>query len=271
MRERPERIAVSDILERGAALVFRRVGLFLRIGAPLVLPANALLILTVLVFDRLSPEGAGAYPAIAVVVLVSIAYVAALALAIGACVRAAADVKARAVTSARGAYAVVRERVKPFFALALILFAAIAPGVVLYAIARTHESFAVLAIVPIAVALVLTTIWSVAVPALLVENAGVAAALERSRTLVRGRFMHALGSVFFGSILALFAGVMALILISFIPVEDSSARFSMGLAGWALGELIAVPLLAAYATVLYDGLLIYERGSGLAPPAAASR
>lgn len=252
-------------------LVFRHLPLFVRVAAPLVLPANAVLAASVLAFAAVPRDGAAGYVAVAGFVLVAVLYSLVLVLAIGACVKAAADIRRQAETSAHASLRALRERLKPFLLLAAILFFVVAPGLVLYAIARTQSNLAAVMIVPILVALGLATMWSVSIPVFFAENAGVKEALKRSRELVRGRFMHALGSVFFGGTLALFASVLALILVSIIAVEGSATRFVIGLGGWAVGELLTLPLVAAYATLLYDGLRIFKEGSGLVPAGASPR
>jgi hypothetical protein len=257
---KPHKLTISDILEVGGVLVFRRLSLFMRIAAPLILPATALLIALLVAFDLTPRSRATDYLYIGVSVPLIVLNLLALAIAVGGCVKATADLHGEVAPSPRASLAFVRERLSSYLWLVAILLAGIAPGVALYVIARSRENFNPLTIIPILLAFWLASIWSVALPAFFIENLRVVQALERSRALVRGRFAHALGAVVFGSILALFAGVLALIVVSVFTFGSTTVRGAISLAGWTLGELLAVPLLAAYTTVLYYDLRAHQEG-----------
>jgi hypothetical protein len=103
----------------------------------------------------------------------------------------------------------------------------------------------------------------VAAPAFLVEGKRVRQALKRSRELVRGHFFHALGTVVLGTILALFAVCVAAILVSALATGSEKTRLIVYISGVTLGELLAIPLLAAYAIVLYYDLRLRSESHDL--------
>ena len=110
----------------------------------------------------------------------------------------------------------------------------------------------VLLVVP---CLILLTIWSVAAPVVVLERAGVLAALRRSRELVRGS-----GWPVFGVILLLIFGVTVVSLI----IETSAAA-----AGTGAGTVarVVVGVLTAPLPALAAGVLYFELGGrGSAAP-----
>jgi hypothetical protein len=108
----------------------------------------------------------------------------------------------------------------------------------------------VLLVVP---CLILLTIWSVAAPAVVLERAGVFAALGRSRELVRGEGWRVFGVVF-----VFLIGVIAVSLV----VETAAAAAGTG-AG--IVARVVVGVLAAPLSALAAGVLYFELGGAGAP------
>jgi hypothetical protein len=257
--EKPEpgRLALSDILEAGAVLVARNFLVFLRITALLIVPVNLVFIALDLVFGIYSGSGeTESVTAWIVIFALVFADLAVLILAGGACLKAAADLYRGERPSTRAALAFICSRLSSFAWLAAISLVAIAPGAVLIFAARPLGRLAPLVFIPLLLSLWLTGIWSVAAPVLLIEEERVGKALARSRSLVRGNYWRALGTVILGSILALFAGFLARVVVSVFPAAGATARAAVVIAGSMAGALVAVPMLAAYLVVLYYDLRV---------------
>jgi hypothetical protein len=250
----PRRLALSDILESGATLVARNLLVLLRITASLIVPVNLVFIALLLGLDfgsasrKLDYACAAAYLTLIVFTLV---------FAIGACLKATADIRLGTSASARASLSFVRDRLTSFLWLVLLLLAGIGPGTALLVVWRAGKlgSLGWLALVLIPLAFWLAGIWSVALPSLLLEESGVVDALKRSRALVRGSFWHSLATVVFGAITAVFVGVLGVLIGSALASGSAIARLIVSACGTTLGELVAVPLLAAYLIVLYYDLL----------------
>jgi hypothetical protein len=248
---------LSDILEAGAVLVARNFLVFLRITALLIVPVNLVFIALDLVFGIYSGSGETESVAAWIVIFALVfADLAVLILAGGACLKAAADLYRGERPSTRAALAFIRSRLSSFAWLAAISLVAIAPGAVLIFSARSLGRLAPLVFIPLLLSLWLTGIWSVAAPVLLIEEERVGKALARSRSLVRGNYWRALGTVILGSILALFAGFLARVVVSVFPAAGATARAAVVIAGSMAGALVAVPMLAAYLVVLYYDLRV---------------
>lgn len=255
--EQPKQ-ALSDILESGARLALRHILAFLRITAPLILPVNALFIPIVV---WLANSDDSRQLAIGALVPVVVAYVIAVVLSMGACVRAAAEAHRGAKPNARAAVEYVFRRPVPILCLTVLLLIAAVPALAMVVLpgATALGSFALLLLALAFVSLWLSGTLAVALPAMLVEEKGIAASLRRSAELVRGRFMRALGTVVLGGILALFAGVLVAILVSVFSLGGENVILIVTLVGFALGELFVAPLFAAYLVVLYYDLCARER------------
>lgn len=258
-RPEPGQFALSDILEAGAVLVARNFLVFARITASLLVPINLILIALTLVFGVFLSGKTNSVVVWVVVFAFSVADLFALILAGGACLRAAAEIYRGEKPSARAALVFVRAHLASLSWLAAILLVTIAPGLVLFAVAPSLGRFAPLALLALVLSLWLMGIWSVTPPVLLVEEKGVRKALARSRVLVRGHFWRALGTVILGSILALFAGFLARVLVSVLSTGGGNARVAVvTITGSMLGALLTIPLLGAYLTLLYYDLLVRE-------------
>jgi len=107
----------------------------------------------------------------------------------------------------------------------------------------------------------LLTIWSMIIPAIVLENRGIGESFGRSRELVRG-----FGWTVFGVILVTFllVGVSSLILdLVLMPLDDSLAGFISDL----VSGTIFVPFVAATYTVMY--FLLRDQKEPAAEPAQA--
>lgn len=113
--------------------------------------------------------------------------------------------------------------------------------------------------------LILLTIWAVAAPVLVIEQAGVFASLGRSRELVRGN-----GWQVFGVIVAIFAFemVLGLVLSAIGAIGDSAVLRSIVQIGV---NVVLAPVSALAASTIYFALVAARPalpGEGFAPPQA---
>ncbi len=255
----PRRLALSDILEGGAILVFRNLLVFLRITAPLIVPVNLVFIALLLALGYQSTPGKMGYVFIAIYLPL---FLLALIVAGGACFKAAADIRVGVKASARGSLEFVRDRLSSFLWLIVLMLAGIGPGAALLVVARAKGlgSLAYFAVVLIPLSFWLAGFWSVAPPSLLIEEGGVIDSLKRSRALVRGSYWRSLGTVIFGSVLAAFAGILGELIASVFATGGDALRAVVIVAGATLGEVVAVPLLAAYLILLYYDLRVRKEG-----------
>lgn len=255
---RPKR-ALSDILEGGAGLAARHILVLLRITAPLVLPVSVALFAVVV---WLASDSGSNRLAIGILVPLAVAYALAIVLSGAACVKAAVEASSGAKPSARGAIKYVLDRLGPVICLAALLIIGAAPAVALPVLpgVMVLGNYAPLLLILALLSFWLSGTFSVALPAMLVEHKGVAGSLRRSAQLVRGSLLRALGTVVLGGILALFAGTLVAIVVSFFSFGGENVTRIVTLAGLALGELFVAPLLAAFLVVLYSDLRELEHG-----------
>lgn len=256
----PRRLTMSDILEGGATLVARNLLVFVRITAPLIVPVNLVFIALLLALRYDSTPKRTGYVFIAVYLSLVLL---ALIVAAGACLRAAADIQVGTSTSARASLSFVRDRLISFLWLVGLLLAGIGPGAALLVVWRAGRlgSLGYLALVLIPLALWLAGIWSVALPSLFLEDGGVAEALKHSRALARGSYWHSLGTVIFASVLALFASVLGELIASLFASGSETVRLVAIVCGAIFGEVVALPLMAAYLILLYYDLRVRKEGS----------
>jgi phage shock protein PspC (stress-responsive transcriptional regulator) len=100
----------------------------------------------------------------------------------------------------------------------------------------------VLLIVP---GLYLLTIWSLIVPAIVLENKGIGEAFGRSRELVRGYAWTVFGVVVGVFVLLVLAGIVLSLVLS--PLDDSIARYLSDV----VSNTLLAPFVAATLTVMY--------------------
>jgi hypothetical protein len=106
--------------------------------------------------------------------------------------------------------------------------------------------------------------WSVAVPALLLERLGPAAALSRSFALVRGRWWASFGVLLVGLLLASLIGALIQGLVMALPqglADDNVPLAALAAAlGGTLAAAITTPYSAAVITLLYLDLRVRKEG-----------
>jgi len=251
----PRKRAVSDILETGAGLAARHILVFLRVTAPLTLPVG---VLFGAVAVWLANSSGTRHVAIGVFVAVAVVYALAVTLAGAACFKLAAEVYDDAGASARAAIEHVLRRPASVLGLATLLLIGGAPAVALLVLPgiTAPGNYTLILLILLVFSLRLSGVFSVAFPAMLVEERGVMDSLRRSALLVRGSFWRALGTVILGGILALF--VLVAILVSIFSLGGGNVILIVTLTGAVLGELLVAPLFAAFLTVLYYDLRARE-------------
>lgn len=109
--------------------------------------------------------------------------------------------------------------------------------------------------------------FAVSVPVLLVEGAGPAGALQRSRELVRGRWWGTLGVTVVGYLLVsivTYALVGVVVGIAFAnPARNTVTGFLLNTLASTVGSMIATPAAAAFVTVLYIDLRVRKEAFDL--------
>jgi hypothetical protein len=121
-------------------------------------------------------------------------------------------------------------------------------------------------------ALIVPGIWlfvmySVAVPALLLERIGPVQALRRSFRLVRGRWWPTAGALVVGYLLISILGALVTAVIMVIPAvvaEDNTLAGAVGaVVGGTVGSVLTTPYSAAVVTLLYFDLRVRKEGLDL--------
>ena len=114
----------------------------------------------------------------------------------------------------------------------------------------------------------LAVAWSVAIPVLLVERTGGAAALRRSFRLVRGLWWSTLARLLVAALLILVATSVisgGLLVVLLVAVEEASyAALVLGGIVNVVGEVLTTPFLAAVITLVYFDLRVRKEGFDLA-------
>jgi hypothetical protein len=122
------------------------------------------------------------------------------------------------------------------------------------------------------VALIVPGVWlfvmySVAVPALLLERIGPLQALRRSFRLVRGRWWATAGVLLVGYLLIGILGTMVTAIVLIIPTvvaEDNTLAGALGaVVGGTLGSVLTTPYSAAVVALLYFDLRVRKEGLDL--------
>ncbi|MGA9760939.1 MAG: hypothetical protein WBQ14_00730 [Gaiellaceae bacterium] len=262
---RPEqrKRALSDILESGAGLAFRRILVFLRITALLTLPVGVLLGAAIVWVANSS--GSQHSLAIGLLVPVAVVYAIAAMLSGAACLKVAAEAYNGAKPGAREAIEVALRRLGPIVCLTTLLVIAVVPTVALLVLPGLTAigKYSLVLLVLAVFSLWATGTYSVALPAMLLEERGIRESLRRSGLLVHRNFFKALGTVLFGGVLALFAGTVVAIIVSLFSLGGGNVILIVTLAGFVLGELLVAPFYAAFLIVLYHDLQAREQGSNV--------
>jgi hypothetical protein len=122
------------------------------------------------------------------------------------------------------------------------------------------------------IALVVPGIWlfvmySVAVPAMLLERIGPVQALRRSFRLVRGRWWSTAGTLLVGYLLIGIIGALvsgAIMVIPSVVAEDNTLVGALGaVVGGTVGSVLTTPYSAAVVTLLYFDLRVRKEGLDL--------
>jgi len=252
--------AVSDILEGGARLAARNILALLRITAPLTLPIGVLFSAAVV---WLANSSGSRHLATGVLVPVAVVYALSIIVSGAACLKLAAEAYGGGSPSARNAIALVLPRLTPVLCLTLLLAVGAAPAAAMLVLPGVTAlgNYALLLLALALFSLWVSGTYSVALPAMLLEDKGIAGSLRRSAQLVRGRFFRALGTVLLGGVLALFVGVLVAILVSVFSLGGGNVILIVTLVGSTLGELLVAPLYVAFLVVLYCDLRAREHGS----------
>jgi hypothetical protein len=255
-QQRPR--AVSDILEGGARLAARHVLVFLRITTPLTLPVGVLF--GAAIVWQVNSSGTK-HLATGMLAAISVLYALVFLFAGAACLKAAAEAHAGARPSARAEIELARRRLGPALFVTLLLLIGALPAVALLVLPGITAlgNFALLLFIVAFLSLWFSGTFSLALPALLIEERGIRESLRRSATLVRGRFWRALGTVFLGGILALFAGVLVALVVSFLSLGGETVVLVVSLVGLVLGLLFVAPLYVSILIVFYDDVRAREQ------------
>jgi hypothetical protein len=109
--------------------------------------------------------------------------------------------------------------------------------------------------------------FTVAVPVLLVEGAGPARALGRSRELVKGRWWGTCGVAVVGYLLVTVVSLALTALVVGVafanPARNTVTGFVLNTLAATVGSMIATPAAAAFVTVLYIDLRVRKEGFDL--------
>jgi hypothetical protein len=249
---------VGEILDAAVSLYRARFGALVRLTAIVVIPVqvfNALVLLSTAPEDvtigttgptPVYDSNEAFWVPLAGTLVVNIAVTLSTAFAIAAVMRLVADEYVGSTPGASSARLAL-QRLGPVLGLATITSLVVLVG-----------TFACL--LP---GLFLQVVWIVAMPALLLEGAGVGGALKRSFQLTKTRFWSSAAVYFVGSMLT---GLVSfgLTLVAFAAigaaVEGTTAlAISQGLAG-ALTSVLTTPFTAAAVIVLYFDLRVRTEG-----------
>ena len=158
-------------------------------------------------------------------------------------------------------------------ALTLNLFVvAIAGGLLAIPFTLAGPAGAVVAVIVIVVIAVpgvgwLATYWSVFIPVLLAEDAGSAASLGRSWSLVSGRFWATFATLLVGILLGILVQVLvggALIALLFTDAGQSVILAStLNALATAVGSIVTIPLVASFVAIIYFDLRVRKEGLDL--------
>lgn len=110
---------------------------------------------------------------------------------------------------------------------------------------------------------ILTVIWTVSIPALLIENKRGFAALNRSQELSKGRFWQIVGVLLLGRIIAgILGAILGAAFGAAFAVSGTSelARFVTSALSGTIAQILVTPFLAAMIAILYFDLRVRKEG-----------
>ena len=254
-------LEAGQIIDAGFRLFGRRRRTFIMAALAVAVPLNLastglVLALAPDQFDidaaenplvRLTESGqGGALAAVAVARLIDLV---ASAVAFAACLRIAADDLAGRDPGPGPALAYGLRRAPAATALLLVVGVGVGIGIVLL-------------IVP---GVFLATIWALALPVLVLERAGVGAALGRSHALVRGRFWPVLGILALAFVLMFFTaalvGAVAGGIAAGAGAGDEASGGVAALASGVASMAVGVPLATGLLFVLYVDQRVRHEGA----------
>jgi len=253
-------LGVGEILDAGIKVYRSKFATMLKAVAVVIVPVQVLNVLIQLSLPdsattttgtgtTATSDGSG-WAGIAALLLIFVVTVVSSTLAEAACLKAVSDTYLGTDTDWRGSLRFGFQRLGSLLWLTLIngvllllAFAAcIVPGIWLYAA------------------------WSVAVPALLIEDARGLKALSRSFNLVRGRWWPTAGTLLLANLLATAVGFGFAILAVPLVFAGDGNDFVVDLANGILGAVagvLTIPFVAAVIAVIYFDLRVRKEGFDL--------
>jgi hypothetical protein len=249
-------LGVGEILDAGIKVYRNKFGTMLKAVAVVVVPVQVLNVLIQLSLPDSGTTTAGTtsdgsgWAGVAALILILLITVVSATLAEAACLKAVSDAYLGTDTDWRGSLRFGFQRLGSLLwltlihgALLLLAFAAcIVPGIWLYAA------------------------WSVAVPALLLEDARGFRALNRSFNLVRGRWWPTAGTLLLANLLATAVAfgfsVIALPLVFAGDDNDFVVDLANGVLG-GIASVLTIPFVAAVIAVIYFDLRVRKEGFDL--------
>jgi uncharacterized membrane protein YeaQ/YmgE (transglycosylase-associated protein family) len=176
------------------------------------------------------------------------------AVAAGACLTAIVALRAGDGLSGRRALAGASSRLGSVVGVALVSALGVAAGLLLLFVPGVW----------------IATVWSLAMPVLLVEGVGVSTALRRSTELVQGRFWPILGLLALAGVsllvVSLLLGGLAGSLAATIAIESEFAGAVAALVAGVAGAVLSIPVMAAILGVVYVDQRVRKEGFRGAQP-----
>jgi hypothetical protein len=267
-------LGVGEVLDVSINLFFRNFKRLLGVAAVLVIP------LTVVIFaldmialqeTSISDRNAALYEIgdttrvlnetryVLVSVIGAVVATIAYLLIIGASFRAVSEAYFDRDASARTSVGYAARRAHSLLWLTIVTVLAIGGGV-----AASFFAFSVLAVIFAAWAMV---VWSVAIPALMVEDAKGTKALRRSFNLVRNNWWRTLGALLVGLVfIGLFQFLIGLLqgAVGTLAEDSVPAYVAVLDITQAAAIVLTAPLQAAIVTVIYYNLRVRREGLDIA-------
>jgi|GEM_PF-5204524 len=246
----PQTLGVGEILSQAANLYRTQVFGMWTIVALVVIPAQVLIWVIVkaslssnayAVNGTIYTSGGTAVPTLAIAV---IGFIAAI-LSIGAMSRLVVDAFTGHPTGWRHSLGFAAERFAPLALLTIVASISIGLGFILLVLPGIYG----------------TVIWSLAVPALMVEGLGPLRAMSRSQSLVQGHWWKAFAVLLVGIVLIIAVSIVVSLLIGGAASSNSvTGVLTLSAVSRAVSALITYPVLAAITAVLYVDLRANKEG-----------
>lgn len=246
---------LNGVLSTAWTLYRRAQRPLVRVVAIVVIPVHVLTLLLNTLTDtsgsfgggggRLEADGGDSLTFVAVTLGGIILSMVAGQLAAGASLRLLVGAAVDRVPTWRDSLRFARSRLGPLVGLALLSGLLLAVGFLLLVVPGVY----------------LFAAWSVASPALLVEQLGVTSALDRSRELVRGRWGPVAGALLVSNLLVSMVGMLGAAFLFADDLDHPSVLtiVVVNVIG-ILTQLVTVPYLAAISVVLYLDLRVRKEG-----------